>query len=161
MDQWRSGELVPERCKSSCKEFPHRCGGGCRVEAGNCNGSIDGHDPYCIGGTPPVKRARSQVALDPESTFFPARNLRFRAEEGGQLVYLNVRNWVLVDGTITGLLRSDDGFTAERVAASYGVAVDRAYKTLRLLVSKKLVSEGGRESRRKEVEPWKHLESSR
>lgn len=146
MDEWRSGDFVPERCKSSCKEFPLRCGGGCRVEAGNCNGSIAGHDPYCVGGAPPAKLPSGHIKFDLESTFNPSKNLRFRREKGGQVAYLSVKNWLLMDDTIAGLLKSGSGFTAKKLAASYGVAVDRAYPTLRLLVSKKLVSEGGRES---------------
>jgi radical SAM protein with 4Fe4S-binding SPASM domain len=146
MGIWRSGELVPDICKVSCKEFPKRCGGGCRVEANNCVGSIVEKDPYCCWGSVPDKLRKQNNGINPSSLFIPSRNIRFREEAAGHLAYLNVKNWLLTDSALMVLLKSYNGFRATDLAAVYNVDVERTYATLRLLVSKKLVNAGGRES---------------
>lgn len=146
MGEWRNGSLIPDRCKDLCKEYPLRCGGGCRVEAGNCDGgTIAGHDPYCIGGSPPARQKRKQVAVNTSSTFIPAEKIRFRRENGGFFAYLNPKNCLVVDESIGAILMSKRRFTPEDLARTYGVSVEKIIPTLRLLLFKKLVSEGVRE----------------
>lgn len=145
MHEWRSGDLVPQYCKNDCGEFPNRCGGGCRVEAENCSHSLKGTDPFCTNSVPPARVPITKTVPDKNATFLPAKGLRFRNEDVGQIAYASVKNWLLIDNKVADLLKrahteNGVGFTLKDLALTFGVSEERAYPTLHLLVSKKLVS---------------------
>lgn len=140
MAEWRDFSLVPKSCKESCSEFPIGCSGGCRVEADNCGNSLAAHDPYCTEEISPKKLFIDRKEFDLNIKFIPSKNLKFRQDNGGHIVYLSIKNWLLVDHILLELLKSE-GFTAEKLASCYGVDLEKTFPTIHLLFAKKIISE--------------------
>lgn len=165
MDEWRQAKLVPEGCKTECPEYPHRCGGGCRMEAFSHTGNLAAEDPFCARRSPiPHKSsAIDGIHLEANGRCVPSSHLVFRAETFGFIAYRSPKNWLAIDDILYHFLcesRDRGGFTAADLAHAYGVPEPRALPTLRLLVSKKMVNVGAKNSNGKEEKNhapnWNH-----
>jgi len=87
MAQWRTGELIPYKCKD-CEELA-TCGGGCRVSAAYThNGDYSAEDPFMIK-PPLVARRLFPKRKSPELASSRLRlipSLRTRKEEFGGII---------------------------------------------------------------------------
>jgi radical SAM protein with 4Fe4S-binding SPASM domain len=81
MDEWRSGELLPEVCKK-CSVFAF-CSGGCRVDAEYSCGARNGLDPYAKPENVPlvtVEQPDYQKVIIDGKKMCVGKELRFRDE---------------------------------------------------------------------------------
>jgi radical SAM protein with 4Fe4S-binding SPASM domain len=103
MTEWRSGDLLPQKCLE-CSHFK-RCTGGCRCEA-EYYGEVTDMDPLAYGPeqvTLPPKTPKAEVDVY-SGRLTSARNIRIRREEFGVVVRLG-RQTILLDSEGSELIK--------------------------------------------------------
>ena len=91
MSEWRTGELLPEKC-IKC-EYVTKCTGGCRCEA-EYAGSINGPDPYADDPSKVILPNRDHtsslnIKINLDTIFSIKKAVRFRKEQFGYTIWLN------------------------------------------------------------------------
>ncbi|HUC96819.1 MAG TPA: radical SAM protein [Candidatus Saccharimonadales bacterium] len=141
MEEWRTGELVPEKCLA-CKYFGN-CSGGCRCEA-EYHGDIRGMDPCALcpaDVVPKPKKIVPRLALEPESTISINPDIRFRKEDFGYVLWME-NNVVFVGnkaGELLLRLRTIEATLDDAVSMS-GSDTEKVSAVLADLKRKKMVN---------------------
>lgn len=144
MSEWGEEAMVPQVCKTSCAAYASQtCGGGCRTDAYATCGSMTAPDPYCQQESPTttMRKKEPQVIADGAS-FRLAAIVQHRPESFGHILYRSASKWTAVNDNLFQLvLASREGkpFLVGDVAGLYGVEEERAVKTIRHLLSRKLL----------------------
>lgn len=141
MDEWRTGELLPQKCI----ECPYlaRCSGGCRCEA-EYAGNICGMDPYASDPSDVKLSVLKIIAKDKiKSTAIISikQEVRFRKEEFGYILWK--KNSVVVLDIEAGLLLlrlKVAKMTISEMADVSGSSIDEVSGVISGLLSKKIVS---------------------
>lgn len=141
MTEWRTGELLPEKCLT-CAYFA-ACSGGCRCEA-EYAGSISGMDPYAtdpsrVAQLSPL--AQTGIDISPKTRVLVNPHVRFRDEDFGCVLWKN-NSVVMVDQGAGALLRrlQETEMTLAEATAVSGSDAEQIFTVLKGLVSKKMVS---------------------
>lgn len=144
MEPWRTGELIPSGCRSSCGEYPRKCGGGCRIEALTRGGALNAPDPLCQDARPVAagKRTPSRPAL-PGVKVRLSSAVRFRPEPFGHVAYRSRSAWLAIEPRLYELLQTTlSGRTLDAldIAVAYAVDPEEASLTLGRLLAKGIVT---------------------
>ena len=141
MSEWRTGELVPEKCLA-CEYFVS-CSGGCRCEA-EYHGDIRGMDPCALSPAdvvPKPKKVMPRLALEPESMVSINPDVRFRKEDFGYVLWK--MNKVALVGKEAGELLLElqaTAMTFEDAVSISGSDNDKVSVVLMELERKKMVN---------------------
>lgn len=145
MSEWRTGELLPDKC-IKC-EYITKCTGGCRCEA-EYAGNINGLDPYA--GNPSevvlpqnnhVNSRKIEINLD--TIFSVKKAVKFRKESFGYVVWLNGAT-VFVDDEAGLLLKEaqNNKMSLSQAVLQFGSKADEISDILMSIVSKNMVRFG-------------------
>ena len=141
MSEWRTGELVPEKCLA-CKYFGN-CSGGCRCEA-EYTGDIRGMDPCAsspMDVVPKPKKVVPRLTLEPESMVSVKPDVKFREEGFGYVLWK--MNKVALVGKEAGKLLLElqaTTMTFEDVVSISGSDNDKVSVVLMELKRKKMIN---------------------
>jgi len=95
MEEWRDHSLLPEICKNC--EGLRDCGGGCRESAKAHNGSRNKSDALVTGKYKKPASTKEKDLLDKTMPLRVSKNLTYRLEEEGVVLYKTTRNFTIVD----------------------------------------------------------------
>ena len=145
MYEWRTGELLPDKC-IKC-EYVNRCTGGCRCEAEHA-GSINGLDPY-VGDPsevilPSENYANSRkIEINLDTIFSINKAVQFREESFGYTVWLDGFTAFVDDGA--GILLKEaqkNKMSFSQAISQSGASVDEISHILISIAHKNIVHFG-------------------
>lgn len=138
MKEWRTGELLPETCRS-CAHIS-RCSGGCRCEAEYAD-QICGLDPYASEESD-VNNLPQNLTNDLSSTatMYIPNDIKFREESFGYVVYRGGRS-ALLDHEAGQFLQHhlDSNVKIEEVLKKYPQEIDGLKFIFARLIEKKII----------------------
>lgn len=144
MSGWREEAMVPHFCKTLCTAYASQtCGGGCRTDSFATCGSMTAPDPYCQQRSPTTTiRKKEPPVVQERASFRLATIVQHRPESFGHILYRSASKWTAVDANLFQLLltsREGNPFQVGDIARLYNVAEEQAVKTIRHLLSRKLL----------------------
>ncbi|MDD5693586.1 MAG: radical SAM protein [Patescibacteria group bacterium] len=143
MNEWRTGELLPEKCLL-CEHFAI-CSGGCRCEAEHAS-TIRGMDPFATNSDDvilPQEEATNGFEIMGTTLFSVEPDVKFREEEFGYV--LRRKRSVTMVGKEAGLLLKElqkTAMTLEEAAHFSHADTEKVAVVLKGLSWKKIVSHG-------------------
>jgi len=136
MEESRSDKWLPSECQP-CK-LKYHCVGGCRADALVATGKINGLDGFCDPTKVPIIKNKP-LELTNSRTFLLNKNIRFREEPFGSLIYRNTSVWLPITDTLQGLLKSKESFEIMDFIRTFEIEETEAIEITSQLVQKKFL----------------------
>lgn len=144
MEDWRSGEYIPDTCKSCARLW--ECSAGCRMEAKHY-GDISAKDPYMKEPFSDPRWLDEEIdSIAPDDVFWTRAALCYRPEEFGGIVFTSTGDVLLLNSDGLRFMKyvsSLEYFTCREVSEAKGIDLQRTTSFLAVLVKHNLVQKGG------------------
>lgn len=136
MTDARSDKWIPNQC-GLCK-LRLRCTGGCRADALVATGLINGLDGFCDPDNIPELEPKP-LEIVKTREFQVNRNILYRKEKFGGVVYLGTSVWIPVSDDLFSFLQNNKSPTISDICKTFEIEETEAIKIASQLVLKKFL----------------------